>query len=85
MSTDTSTYKFNHTMLRVKDPKASVKFYETLGMKMIRKLEQSEAGFDLYFLAFDSDKAVSGGKDCSDREGVIEVNALTNLQLHSLN
>jgi lactoylglutathione lyase len=42
-------------------------------MKMIRKIEQPEAKFDLYFMGFDSDKAVSGGKDFSDREGLIEV------------
>lgn len=64
-------------MLRVKDPKASVKFYETLGMKMIRKIEQPEAKFDLYFMGFDSAKAVSGGKDFSDREGLIEVYSST--------
>lgn len=34
MSTDPSKYVFNHTMIRVKDPKASIQFYEqVLGMK----------------------------------------------------
>ena len=71
--TDPSKYLFNHSMLRVKDPKASVKFYETLGMKQIRKIEQPEAKFDLYFLAYDSPKAVSTGQDFSSREGLIEL------------
>lgn len=38
--TDTSKYKFNHTMLRVKDPKESVKFYEFLGMKQVNKVRK---------------------------------------------
>ncbi|KAJ6517060.1 lactoylglutathione lyase-like protein [Mycena vulgaris] len=43
MTTDPSRYKFNHSMLRVKDPKASLKFYEFLGMKLIQKLENADA------------------------------------------
>ena len=73
MSTDPSTYKFNHSMIRVKDPVASVKFFETLGMKMLTKFEQPEAKFDLYFLGYDGPNAVSGGRDRSDREGLIEL------------
>lgn len=71
--TDTSKYKFNHSMLRVKDPKASVKFYEFLGMKLLRKIEQPEAKFDLYFMAYDGPKAASSGNHWSDREGIIEL------------
>ncbi|TIA26707.1 lactoylglutathione lyase-like protein [Aureobasidium pullulans] len=70
---DTSTYKFNHTMLRVKDPKRSVKFYEHLGMKLINKLENPDANFDLYFMAYDDPKSVSHGKHWTDREGLIEL------------
>lgn len=50
--TDPSKYKFNHSMLRVKDPKASVAFYEHLGMKVIEKKSFPDNKFDLYFLAY---------------------------------
>ncbi|KAG1062482.1 hypothetical protein G6F42_027411 [Rhizopus arrhizus] len=40
MSTDPSKYVFNHTMIRVKDPKASIQFYtDILGMNMPGVLE----------------------------------------------
>lgn len=42
-------------------------------MKMIQKLEQPEAKFDLYFMGYDSPKAVSHGNHFSDREGLIEL------------
>jgi lactoylglutathione lyase len=72
-STDTSKYKLNHTMLRVKDPKRSVEFYEFLGLSLIKKLPNPDAKFDIYFLAFDSPKAASHGKHFFDREGVVEL------------
>ncbi|QDS72052.1 hypothetical protein FKW77_002578 [Venturia effusa] len=72
-STDPTTYKLNHTMLRVKDPKRSVEFYEFLGMKVINKIPNPDAKFDLYFLAYDSPKAVSSGNHWTDREGLIEL------------
>ncbi|KXT12810.1 hypothetical protein AC579_1820 [Pseudocercospora musae] len=71
--TDTSTYKFNHTMLRVKDPKASVKFYEHLGMTHVNKFEFPDNKFDLYFMAYDSPKSVSHKNHWTDREGIIEM------------
>jgi lactoylglutathione lyase len=71
--TDLSKYKFNHSMLRVKDPKKSVEFYEFLGMKLINKLPNPDAKFDLYFLAYDSPKAVSAGNHWTDREGIVEL------------
>jgi len=73
MATDPKVYKFNHSMIRVKDPKESVKYYEFIGMKMIRKIEQPEAKFDLYFMGYDSPKAASHGNHWSDREGLIEL------------
>ncbi|KAK7992784.1 hypothetical protein PG996_012189 [Apiospora saccharicola] len=72
-TTDTKNYKFNHSMLRVKDPKASVKFYEFLGMSLIKKLEFPDNKFDLYFLAYDSPGALSSGNSTFDREGVVEL------------
>ncbi|KAL9000738.1 MAG: hypothetical protein Q9169_000774 [Polycauliona sp. 2 TL-2023] len=73
MATDTSTYKFNHSMLRIKDPQRSVKFYEHLGMSLIQKIPQPDAKFDLYFLAYDSPSAVSPKAHWSDRQGILEL------------
>jgi len=75
-SEETANYKFNHTMLRIKDPNVSLPFYtNTIGMDLIEKLEFSD--FTLYFLAFDH----SGGKATDaekkegrrDREGILEL------------
>ena len=36
---DTKDFTFNHTMIRVKDPKASIDFYtRIMGMKLVRKM-----------------------------------------------
>ncbi|KAF6819200.1 lactoylglutathione lyase [Colletotrichum musicola] len=72
-TTDVKNYKFNHSMIRVKDPKVSIKFYETLGMSVIKQLKQPEAKFDLYFLAYDAPGAASAGRSTFDREGIIEL------------
>ncbi|SPO04991.1 related to GLO1 - glyoxalase I [Cephalotrichum gorgonifer] len=72
-TTDMSSYKLNHTMIRVKDPQRSVKFYELLGMTVINKLTFPEAKFDLYFLGYDSPKAASHGNPVTDRQGLIEL------------
>ncbi|KAK9380790.1 Glyoxalase/Bleomycin resistance protein/Dihydroxybiphenyl dioxygenase [Kockiozyma suomiensis] len=72
--TDVTKYKFNHTMLRVKDPKASIAFYQdNFGMKLIRQLDFPEAKFSLYFLAFDEVNALNHGKEWTDREGLLEL------------
>jgi lactoylglutathione lyase len=42
-------------------------------MKIINKLPNPDAKFDLYFLAYDSPKAVSHGNHWSDREGIVEL------------
>lgn len=48
----TQGYTFNHTMLRVKDPKISLDFYQNvLGMTLLHKKSYPDAKFDLYFLA----------------------------------
>ncbi|KAL8860557.1 MAG: hypothetical protein Q9178_002909 [Gyalolechia marmorata] len=72
MATDTSKYKLNHSMLRIKDPERSLKFYKHLGMSLIHKIPQPDAKFDLYFLAYDSPTAISHKAHWSDRQGIIE-------------
>lgn len=53
---ETRNFKFNHTMLRVKNPEASLDFYSRiLGMKLIRKVDFNEWKFSLYFLAMVDD------------------------------
>ena len=48
--TDHSKWKFNHTMLRIKDPKKSLDYYKLLGLTVINQLQFPDAKFDLYFL-----------------------------------
>lgn len=50
MAPDHSKWKFNHTMLRVKDPKRSLDYYKLLGLSQVNKLEFPDNKFDLYFL-----------------------------------
>lgn len=57
---ETQNYIFNHTMLRVRDPKVSLDFYSrVLGMKLLRKVDFNEWKFSLYFLAMQKEE-VSG-------------------------
>lgn len=60
-------------MLRAKDPKKSLAYYEMLGMKQINKMENPDAKFDLYFLAYDSPRAPGHGAHWTDRQGVLEL------------
>lgn len=73
---DLSMTRFNHTMLRVKDPKKSLDFYENvLGMTLLRTAEMEAAKFTLYFLGYNSDPSFqrNSGNGVSDREGVLEL------------
>jgi lactoylglutathione lyase len=52
-TTDVETYRFNHTMIRVKDPQKSLEFYRSvLGMSLLRTVENPEGKFNLYFLGY---------------------------------
>jgi len=73
MTTDHGKWKFNHTMLRVKDPQKSVEYYKYLGLSQINKISNPDSKFDLYFLAYDGKDSVSAGAHWTDREGVLEL------------
>lgn len=47
----TQGFVFNHSMLRVKDPKVALDFYtRVMGMRVLRKLDFPAMEFSLYFL-----------------------------------
>jgi lactoylglutathione lyase len=49
---ETRGFRFNHTMMRVKDPAVALDFYtRVLGMRLLRKLDFPEMKFSLFFLA----------------------------------
>lgn len=49
----TEGFTLNQTMLRVRDPAASLAFYqEVLGMTLLQRLDVEDMRFSLYFLAF---------------------------------
>lgn len=49
----TRGFRFNHTMIRVKDPARSLDFYSrVIGMRVLRKLDFPEMKFSLFFLSF---------------------------------
>lgn len=64
---ETNGFRFNHTMLRVKDPERSLAFYShVLGMRVLRRLDFEEMKFSLYFLAKpDEDETIP--EEVSDR------------------
>lgn len=57
-SGDGAKYNFSwqQTMLRIKDPKLSVPFYEDLGFKLVHFYNFPQWNFSLYFLAFIPDE-----------------------------
>ena len=77
-STNLDVYRFNHTMLRVKDVEKSMQFYRSvLGMCHLRTIEQPEARFNLYFLGYGregEERDYRGeGNPLADREGLVEL------------
>jgi lactoylglutathione lyase len=49
----TEGFMLNQTMLRVRDPQASLAFYQqVLGMALLQRLDYADMRFSLYFLAF---------------------------------
>lgn len=80
-TTETSSYRMNHTMIRVKDHEKSLKFYqEVMGMKLMRTSEQKEAGFTLFFLGYpgsygmpNEDDSPNGVNPLAGKEGLLEL------------
>ena len=75
---ETQNYIFNHTMLRVRDPKTSLEFYSSvLGMKLLRKVDFFEWKFSLYFLAMQKEEFIGSDesrmKYTAGLSGVLEL------------
>ncbi|KQN25883.1 glyoxalase [Sphingomonas sp. Leaf33] len=49
-----------HTMIRVTDPDATIRFFDVLGLKEVRRLESEKGRFTLIFLAADEDMNAPG-------------------------
>ena len=47
--------KYLHTMIRVADPDATIRFFELLGLKEVRRMENEAGRFTLIFLAAPDD------------------------------
>ncbi|MCD9027015.1 lactoylglutathione lyase [Luteimonas sp. BDR2-5] len=76
----TRDFVFNHTMLRVKDPTASLDFYtRVLGFTLVRKVDHEQAAFSLYFLVLvDDDSGIPDGDEdrrqwLARQRGVLEL------------
>lgn len=49
---ETSEYRFNQTMIRIRNPEASISFYtNVLGFTLLNRVDFEEMRFSLYFLA----------------------------------
>jgi lactoylglutathione lyase len=48
--------KYLHTMIRVADPEASLRFFDLLGLREIRRMENEAGRFTLIFLAAPGDE-----------------------------
>ena len=76
--TDTQSYRFNHSMIRVKDANASLKFYqEVMGMTLLHISENKNAEFNLYFLGYGpapkEEDHVGGVNPVAGHEGILEL------------
>ena len=54
----TAGYVFNQTMMRIRDPDASLAFYQSvLGMTLYQRVDFAEMSFSLYFLGYPTNHA----------------------------
>ena len=52
--------KYLHTMIRVADPDATVRFFELMGLKEVRRVDSEQGRFTLIFLAAPGDVGADG-------------------------
>jgi lactoylglutathione lyase len=60
--------KYLHTMIRVSDPEATVKFFELLGLNEVRRMESEKGRFTLIFLAAPEDEVAPGERASAEVE-----------------
>jgi len=48
--------KYLHTMIRVSDPEATIRFFGLLGLKEVRRIDNAQGRFSLIFLAVPGDE-----------------------------
>ncbi len=48
--------KYLHTMIRVSDPDATIRFFELIGLREVRRTESAQGRFTLIFLAAPGDE-----------------------------
>ncbi|BCI70954.1 glyoxalase/Bleomycin resistance /Dioxygenase superfamily protein [Sphingomonas sp. S17] len=48
--------RYLHTMIRVSDPDATIRFFELLGLKQVRRIDNEGGRFSLIFLAAPGDE-----------------------------
>jgi lactoylglutathione lyase len=48
--------KYLHTMIRVSDPDATIRFFELLGLREVRRMDNEKGRFTLIFLAAPGDE-----------------------------
>ena len=78
ISQATNKYVMQQTMLRIKDPKVSLEFYQNvLGMKLLGKYDFPSMKFTLYFLGYEQDMPEGDDKEKTQwvfgRPGLIEL------------
>lgn len=60
--------RYLHTMIRVADPDASVRFFNLLGLSETRRIENSGGRFTLIFMAADEDHRGAGQRGVAEIE-----------------
>ncbi len=49
--------KYLHTMIRISDPQATIRFFNLLGLKELRRMDNEQGRFTLIFLAAPGDES----------------------------